>query len=220
MANIKLPPARQLQQVLSRYISLKNRGGEDLSNSTTREQFEVITSMVAALERLAPPNTYYSTSLKAIMGDDNLFSYQRIPRLAGVTEALKTAYESGYLYEIEELIHADVFSDFIYMAEYLLKEGFKDPAAVIVGGVLEEHLRKLCLRNSITTIVDDRPKKAEMMNSELATKGVFNKLDQKSVTAWLDLRNKAAHGRYTEYVDEQVQFTLSAIRDFISRFPA
>jgi len=58
------------------------------------------------------------------------------------------------------------------------------------------------------------------MNSELANKGAYNKLDQKSVTVWLDLRNKAAHGKYTEYTDEQVEFTLLALRDFIARFPA
>ncbi len=35
------------------------------------------------------------------------------------------------------------------MAEYLLKEGYKDPAAVITGSTLEEHLRKLCIKNGI-----------------------------------------------------------------------
>ena len=220
MVNIKSSPAKQLQQILSRYTSLKRQGGADLRYSEKAEQIEVIASIVAAIERLAPPNTYYLTSLEPIHENYGFDSCESIPYLVGIIEALKTAYESGYLYKIEELIHSDVFSDFISMAEYLLKEGYKDPAAVIIGGVLEEHLRKLCLRNTITTTVDDRPKKADMMNSELASKGVYNKLDQKSVTAWLDLRNKAAHGKYTEYTDEQVGFTLLAIRDFIARFPA
>lgn len=220
MVNIKSSPAIQLKQILSRYTSLRRSGGADLGYCETAEQTEVITSMVTAIERLAPPKTYYLYSLKDISESYGFDSYDCIPYLVGIIQALKTAYESGYLYEIEELIHADVFSDFIYMAEYLLKEGYKDPAAVIIGGVLEEQLRKLCLRNSITTTVNDRPKKADMMNSELASRGVYNKLDQKSVTAWLDLRNKAAHGKYTEYSDEQVEFTLLAIRDFIARFPA
>ncbi len=41
------------------------------------------------------------------------------------------------------------------------------------------------------------------MNNELAAFGAYNKLDQKNVTAWLDLRNKAAHAQYHEYTAEQ-----------------
>ena len=44
-----------------------------------------------------------------------------------------------------------------------------------------------------------RPKKTDRMNSELTKAEAYSKLDQKSVTAWLDLRNKAAHGKYDEY---------------------
>jgi hypothetical protein len=40
------------------------------------------------------------------------------------------------------------------------------------------------------------------------------------VTAWLDLRNKAAHGQYADYTKEQVALTLQGVRDFISRHPA
>jgi hypothetical protein len=58
------------------------------------------------------------------------------------------------------------------------------------------------------------------MNSELAAAGTYSKLDQKSITAWLDLRNKAAHGKYVEYTQEQVSVMVSGIRDFIVRNPA
>ena len=107
------------------------------------------------------------------------------------------------------------------MAEYLLKEGYKDPAAVMIGSVLEEHLRQLCFRNSIPIeIIKDgktNPKKADLINSELASVNVYNKLDQKSITSWLDLRNKAAHGKYLEYTKEQVEIMYQGVTNFISR---
>jgi len=59
-----------------------------------------------------------------------------------------------------------------------------------------------------------------MLNADLATSGVYGKLDQKNVTAWLDLRNKAAHGHYNEYTKEQVALLLNAVRDFVTRLPA
>jgi hypothetical protein len=91
---------------------------------------------------------------------------------------------------------------------------------VICGGVLEQHLRKLCLRAAIDTELNGRPKKAEALNSELASGKVYGKLDQKSVTSWLDLRNKAAHAEYTAYGPEQVQLLLLGVRDFLRRIQA
>jgi hypothetical protein len=211
-------PIQQLEQVLDRYQKAKGGGSDDLHAHPQAEQTEVYTSLAAAIERLAPPGTHYYTSFQDLK-KDGLY-YRDIPTLVGIAEALKTAYASGYLRKVEELIHADLFADFLAMGEYLLEEGYKDPAAVIIGGVLEEHLRKLCLKNSIDIIINNHFKKADTMNSDLARSNVYNRLDQKNITAWLDLRNKAAHGRYTEYTDDQVDVALLGIRDFIARFPA
>jgi hypothetical protein len=106
------------------------------------------------------------------------------------------------------------------MAEHLLDQGYKDPAAVITGSVLEEHLRKLCDKHGIIVSQGGKPKKADALNAELAGANVYSKLDQKNVTAWLDLRNKAAHGKYGEYTKDQVALLIQSVRDFITRNPA
>jgi hypothetical protein len=122
---------------------------------------------------------------------------------------------------VVELVHADLFADFLEMAHYLLQQGYKDPAAVISGSVLEEHLRKLCQKNSIDVLKSDgSPKKADTLNADLSGSNIYPKLDQKNVTAWLDLRNKAAHGHYSEYTKEQVELMLQSVRDFTARCPA
>ena len=110
------------------------------------------------------------------------------------------------------------------MAEHLLEENYKDPAAVIIGSVLEENLRELCNRNNIAITTTDpktgkvKPNKAETMNVDLCKNGVYNILVQKSVTAWLDLRNNAAHGKYGEYDLTQVKNLLQSVRDFIIKY--
>jgi hypothetical protein len=122
---------------------------------------------------------------------------------------------------VVELIHADIFTDFLDMADYLMQQGYKDPAAVVAGSVLEEHLRKLCDKYGIPTVkADGKPKTADALNSELASANVYSKLEQKSVTAWLDLRNKAAHGKYTEYDQDQVASLIRGVREFAIRNPA
>jgi hypothetical protein len=139
----------------------------------------------------------------------------------GILKAVKQEIEGGWLFTVKGLISAEIFSDFLEMAEYLLKEGYKDPAAVMTGSVLEERIRQLCNKNSIPieTIKDGKsiPKKADLMNSELASATIYNKLDQKSITSWLDLRNKAAHGQYSEYTKEQVELMYQGVTNFISR---
>jgi len=110
------------------------------------------------------------------------------------------------------------------MAEYLLEEGYKDPAAVITGSTLEEHLRILCIKKGIDIEIMSKgklgPKKVDMLNTNLTKQGVYSKLDLKSVTAWLDLRDKAAHGKYSEYNEIQVKQLIIGVRDFIVRNPA
>ena len=139
----------------------------------------------------------------------------------GVLKAAKQEIDGGWLFTVKGLVSAEIFSDFLEMADYLLREGYKDPAAVMTGSVLEEHLRQLCNKNSIPTETikegKPNPKKADLMNSELAGAAVYNKLDQKSITSWLDLRNKAAHGQYTEYTKEQVEIMFQGVTNFISR---
>ena len=117
------------------------------------------------------------------------------------------------------------FVDFSEM-DFLLEQGHKDAAAVMCGSELEKHLRKLCISHGIdvfqppSSTEEPQPKKAERLNAELASINVYGKLDQKHVTSWLDLRNKAAHGEYHEYNAEQVSLMIQGVREFISRYPA
>jgi hypothetical protein len=75
----------------------------------------------------------------------------RILSMAGMLRALRDDYANGYLQTVQELIHANMFSNLLDMAAYLNEQGFKDAAAVITGGVLEQHLRELCAKNAIRT---------------------------------------------------------------------
>jgi len=139
----------------------------------------------------------------------------------GILSSIKIEIEKGWFKSIKNLISAEIFTDFLEMAEHLLDEKYEHPAAVMIGSVLEEHLRNLCKKNNIDTAENkngkDIPKKADALNAELTKNGAYNKLDQKNVTAWLDLRNKAAHGKYQDYNIQQVQLMLNGVTEFIAR---
>jgi hypothetical protein len=212
---------KQIDAVLEKYRQLRASSQySDCSDQPDDEVTSLTTLMCDTINRFAPVTSQYAESMKVMVKKYGVENTYLIPRIAGVLKALHDAYCAGYLSTVAELIHADVFADFIEMAEHLLAEGYKDPAAVVVGSTLEEHLRRLCARNGIAPDVAGRPKKADQMNAELTSKSVYSKLDQKSITAWLDLRNKAAHGEYGEYSKDQVAILIQGVRDFMTRVPA
>ena len=118
------------------------------------------------------------------------------------------------------MVAADIFSDFLEMSEHLLEQGYKDPAAVLIGSTLESHISNLCEKHDIPVTIwkgDGKlvPIKADQLNADLKKNGVYGTLEQKNVTSWLDLRNKAAHGKYDEYTKEQVEIVLLGVQNFI-----
>ena len=50
------------------------------------------------------------------------------------------------------------------------------------------------------------------MNIELAKNGIYNALWQKKITALADLRNKAAHGKWTEFTKKDVEDMIRDVR--------
>jgi len=138
-----------------------------------------------------------------------------------ILKAIKGEIEGGWIFTLRGIVSSDIFADFLEASEHLLQEGYKDAAAVMIGGVLEQNLRELCLKNGIGTTESRKgvpvAKKADRLNQDLAKADIYGKLDQKNVTAWLGLRNNAAHANYGEYTKEQVDLMLENVSNFLAR---
>jgi len=138
-------------------------------------------------------------------------------QLVGVSKSIQHDITTGFLIDFKSIVQADIFADFLEMGEYLLQEGYKDAAAVIIGTVLEDTLRKLSERNGLPVAnASGKPLTMEPLNVELAKQEVYSKLTQKQITSWAHIRNKAAHGEFDEYNAEQVQFMLLFVQGFAS----
>lgn len=138
----------------------------------------------------------------------------------GLLEALHADYKNAYLKSVKELLNAELFSDFMEMAIHLLEENYYIPAAVLIGGVLEENLRKLVVENNIDITRDDGSAlKASAINDILKKVNLYNGLVHKQLTAWLSIRNSAAHGQYNEFIKEQVFLMHQGVLGFIANHP-
>ncbi len=75
-------------------------------------------------------------------------------------------------------------------------------------------MRKLAEKSSVTlTDPNGKPRTAEAMNTDRAA--VYGRGEQNQVTAWLALRNNAAHARYDTYDHSQIALMLQGVRDFM-----
>jgi hypothetical protein len=145
----------------------------------------------------------------------NQISISEVWKVSGIIKAAESEYSNGYVYKLKILVQAEMFDEFLEQAEELFKKDYYQPAAVIAGCVLEDGLRKLCVRNSITL-----PAKAtiEPMNVALTKANVYNKLIQKKITALADLRNKAAHGEWSEFTEKDVEDMIRDVRRFMEDY--
>ena len=215
----------QLETLLIEFNSMRSKSEHnDISDLPKTERQALVTKSIAAINRIVGKNSIYANEVERIIKESPSL-HIHTSSIIGIIIALRDHLKAGYIQSLVELAHSDVFTDFLEMAQHLCDANYKDAATVIADSTLESHLRALCNKGDISTEVlkadgDKVPKRAESMNSDLATATTYSKLDQKSITAWLDLRNKAAHGKYNEYTLEQVSILVSGVQNFIVRNPA
>lgn len=212
----------ELRGIIDEYQLLRDQSQhEDCSDVIGRFQMNQLNvRCIAAVERGAGRNSIY---YRQVVGEPTMHpntNHNMVGRI-GIVQALLHDIKNGYFRSFEDIIHGEVFGDYLEMAEHLNSNGYKDAAAVIAGSTLEAHLRQLCKKSAIETEQAGRPKKkAETLNAELAKAAAYSVGDQKNVTAWLGLRNMAAHGEYDKFDANQVGLLIQSIRDFITRNPA
>jgi hypothetical protein len=191
----------------------------DLSGGLPDDEMrQVHTRLRAVIDRLSAPGSRYAKEADAIAGERNLVGYA-ILDFGGILQAMKADFEAGYVQTFEELVHSAVFEDFLEMASELLTKGYKDPAAVIAGSVLEEHVRSLAGRSGLNLNVGKRPKSVDELLIELVKAGRFSESQRKISAGWYGLRNEAAHGKYANVVAGDVGRMIDGIRDFMLRYP-
>ncbi|WP_174868378.1 DUF4145 domain-containing protein [Pectobacterium polaris] len=156
-------------------------------------------------------STYYEAFTEAKKVSSFETNKSVFNRLNSIFLAIKDDYENGYLVSYKSLIQADLFDSELEQAKTLLSSGYSTAAAVIAGTVLETTLREICDRNAIAH------GKLDKMNADLAKQGVYNSIQQKSITAMAGIRNSAAHGKADEFASNDVSNMISNIESFLMK---
>ena len=133
----------------------------------------------------------------------------------GILKAVREDLQDGFLTDVQTLVSADVFTDFLAMVRHLLDREYKDPAASLCGAVLEQGLRRIATIEGIKVREKDG---LNTLNQKLASKGVYSRLNQKRLAVWTDIRNAADHGRFSEYSKSDVVQMQTGVSSFLAQY--
>jgi hypothetical protein len=119
-------------------------------------------------------------------------------------EILKSAearFESS-LFDIKQVLQADLFDSELDAARELLKNGFQRGSGAIAGVVLEKHLEQVCLNHKIA-ITKKYPSIGDL-NDLLKNNNVFDVSQWRFIQRLGDLRNLCDHNKKREPTPEEV----------------
>jgi len=167
-----------------------------------------ITSCQHILERTFGNESIYLKTYENLLNLGNQEAH--ITHGIALMEGAREEIEKGFLYKIEHLISADLFDSIIEQAEYLLKNGYKDVAAILGRVVVENTLKDIAKRENVNFPEDT---KLAILNQILWQKGVYAKNVWRVIQAYVDLGNDAAHGHFEKYDQKSVQNMLNWIRE-------
>jgi hypothetical protein len=123
----------------------------------------------------------------------DLFS-EDIVLIRAYLKTTKRELEQGLLYKLSNLIKAEVFSNFLEYARHMLDGEYKVAAAVMIGGVMEEHLRNISTKHGLKILkADGKNLSIEPLNENLYAAGKYELLIKNRITTYATIRNNAAH---------------------------
>ncbi len=118
-----------------------------------------------------------------------------------ILKAARKRFDSS-LFEIRQLVQADLFDSEIESARELLKSKFYRAAGAIAGVVLEKHLRQVCDDHNVK-VVKKNPGINDL-NQLLKDGGVIDIPQWRHITLLGDIRNLCDHNKQKEPTEAQV----------------
>ncbi|WP_242912365.1 hypothetical protein [Brevundimonas pishanensis] len=129
-------------------------------------------------------------------------------QMINIVAATKRRFDSS-LFDIKQLVQADLFDSEISAARHLLKQKFARAAGAMAGVVLERHLAQVCSNHDVKiakknlTIAD--------FNDSLKSAEVIDIPIWRGITRLGDLRNLCDHNKEREPTIEEVDDLISGV---------
>lgn len=123
-----------------------------------------------------------------------------------IVRSLKNRFESS-LYDIKQLLQADVFDSEIDTAKELCKKGFYRAAGAICGVVIEKHLSEVCGQHQIK--VAKKNPTINDYNEPLKASNVIDIATWRNIQRLADIRNMCDHHKDIEPTKDNIEELIS-----------
>jgi hypothetical protein len=212
------------QQIVYRLILLISKGEEAL------QAIEQATGYLSTPEKVRQADGLYLewrlgslSFLSNVLGPDNLYSKRfaeispivfssNIAQGLGILRAVKSEVEFGPIPATEALLSAEIFENFLEMAEHLLEQKYFAVVPSLVGAVLEDGLRRIAKKRDVMVKKDDN---IGGLNTRLFDANAYNALTRKKIEVWNTIRNNADHGNFDVNSPQDIKQMLDGVRDFL-----
>lgn len=119
-----------------------------------------------------------------------------------IVKSLKNRFESS-LYDIKQLLQADIFDSEIDSAKELCKKGFYRAAGAICGVVIEKHLYEVCEQHQIK--VTKKHPTINDYNELLKSNNVIDIATWRNIQRLADIRNMCDHHKDVEPTKDNIE---------------
>lgn len=158
----------------------------------------------------------YMIGLQATRGHETIVdgkaAFPRFEQQLNILKSAQSRLESS-LFDMLEILQADLFDDELDAATELCKKGFLRGAGAVAGVVIEKHLGHVCIKHNITTRKKDPT--INDLNQMLKDGGVIDTPVWRFIQHLGDIRNLCDHNKDRDPSKEEVEDLISGVKKVI-----
>lgn len=139
---------------------------------------------------------------------DEKAAFPKFEQQMKILKAAERRFESS-LFEIRQLLQADLFDSEIDTARELLKNGYNRAAGAVAGVVLETHLQQVSVNHNVT--VKAKNPTISDYNDALKEAQIVDVPTWRSIQHLADLRNLCDHKRTREPKPEEIEDLINGV---------
>lgn len=206
----------QARKVLDTTLSSSNPNAAPEVKEETFHAFRISSS--SWLNRVFGNN---HTCSQAFLHEVTHATVARTKRAVGILEAARIELDGDWLSTTKGTLAKDMLINVLRHAQMQRDAGNMRAAVVICGAVIDELLRRVCLRAGITLVNDQvqgkaTAKKALQLTGEAYKKKVYDRAVNKQLISWIELFNEQVEGKNDPPKEKQVDQMLKGTRVIIT----
>lgn len=128
-------------------------------------------------------------------------AFMRFDTQRQILKSAESRFDSS-LFDIAQLVRADLFDSELEAARELAKQGFLRGAGAIAGVVIEKHLAQVCSNHNVT--IKKKDPTINDFNDALKNGSVIDIPAMRQIQRLADIRNLCDHNKHREPTKEEV----------------